>query len=135
MNRLFYAIVTIVLAAGFCRSMAGQSQQAPQPLKLVQKIPLPAVKGRIDHISVDVQGKRLFLAALGNGTMEVIDLAAGTPLRTITGFKDALGALFVSESNLIFISDGELGVCHYYVRHQYGTALVCSRLCGKRPDP
>jgi hypothetical protein len=114
MNRLFCAIVAIVLAAGFCRSMAGQSRQAPQPLKLVQKIPLPAVKGRIDHISVDVQGKRLFLAALGNGTMEVIDLAAGKPLRTITGFKDAQGALFVPESNLIFISDGELGVCNVY---------------------
>jgi hypothetical protein len=29
------------------------------PLKLIQTIPLPNVKGRIDHIDVDVKGKRL----------------------------------------------------------------------------
>jgi len=105
----------IVLVLGLCVFLAtAQSQQAPQPLKLVQKIPLPAVKGRIDHISVDLQGKRLFLAALGNGTMEVIDLASAKPLHTITGFKDAQGALFVPQSNLIFISDGELNLVNVY---------------------
>src|SRR3989442_9678373 len=67
--------IVIVLGLSVLFAM-GQTQQAPQRLKLVQKIPLPAVKGRIDHISVDLRGKRLFLAALGNGTMEVIDLAA-----------------------------------------------------------
>lgn len=112
-------LLTTALGAGLCSIAAApnqnaQSQQGSQPLKLVQKIPLPAVKGRIDHISVDVKGKRLFLAALGNGTMEVIDLAAGKPLHTITGFKDAQAALYVPESNLIFISDGELGVCNIY---------------------
>ena len=105
--------IVIVLGLSVLFAM-GQTQQAPQPLKLVQKIPLPAVKGRIDHISVDLQGKRLFLAALGNGTMEVIDLAAAKPLHTITGFKDAQGALYVPESNLIFISDGELGLVNIY---------------------
>ena len=105
----------IVMVLGLCLFLAmAQSQQAPQPLKLVQKIPLPAVKGRIDHISVDLQGKRLFLAALGNGTMEVIDLASAKPLHTITGFKDAQGALFVPQSNLIFISDGELNLVNVY---------------------
>ena len=98
--------IVIVLGLSVLFAM-GQTQQAPQPLKLVQKIPLPAVKGRIDHISVDLQGKRLFLAALGNGTMEVIDLASAKPLHTITGFKDAQGALFVPQSNLIFISDAK----------------------------
>ena len=105
--------IVIVLGLSVLFAM-GQTQQAPQPLKLVQNIPLPAVKGRIDHISVDLQGKRLFLAALGNGTMEVIDLAAAKPLHTITGFKDAQGALYVPESNLIFISDGELGLVNIY---------------------
>jgi hypothetical protein len=112
-------LLAIALGAGLCWTAAAQSQNAQgqqrlQPLKLVQKIQLPEVKGRIDHISVDVKGKRLFLAALGNGTMEVIDLAAGKPLHSITGFKDAQAALFVPESNLIFVSDGELGVCNIY---------------------
>ena len=114
MNRM-KSLNAIVMVLGLCVFLAtARSQQAPQPLKLVQKIPLPAVKGRIDHISVDLQGKRLFLAALGNGTMEVIDLASAKPLHTITGFKDAQGALFVPQSNLIFISDGELNLVNVY---------------------
>src|SRR3989454_3627977 len=99
------------MVLGLCVFLAtAQSQQAPQPLKLVQKIPLPAVKGRIDHISVDLQGRRLFLAALGNRTMEVIDLAAAQPLNTITGFKEAQAGLYVPETNLLFFSVGELNL-------------------------
>jgi hypothetical protein len=39
-----------------------------QPLRLVQTIPLPNVKGRLDHVDVDVKGKRLFVAELENST-------------------------------------------------------------------
>src|SRR5437879_12636229 len=114
MNRMKCLSATLVILS-LCGLLAmAQSQQAPLPLKLIQKIPLPSVKGRIDHISVDLQGRRLFLAALGNGTMEVIDLAAAKPLHTITGFKDAQAALYVPETNLIFISDGELNLVNVY---------------------
>ena len=34
------------------------------PLRLVQSIALPNIEGRIDHLAVDVQNQRLFLAAL-----------------------------------------------------------------------
>src|SRR5438132_12684812 len=114
MNRI-KSLRAVVVVLEFCVFLAtAEGRQAPQPLKLVQKIPLPAVKGRIEHISVDLQGRRLFLAALGNGTMEVIDLAAAKPLHTITGFKDAQAALYVPETNLIFISDGELNLVNVY---------------------
>jgi hypothetical protein len=45
-----------------------------EPLRLVQTIPMPNVKGRIDHMDVDVKGNRLFVAALENGTLEMVDL-------------------------------------------------------------
>ena len=51
--------------------------QKTTPLRLVQTIALPNVEGRIDHLAVDVQNQRLFLAALGNNTLEVIDLKSG----------------------------------------------------------
>ena len=35
-------------------------------LWLQQRIPLPDVKGRIDHLGVDVNGQRLFVAAVEN---------------------------------------------------------------------
>ena len=56
------------------------------PLRLAGTIPLPGVQGRIDHLSADVKGQRLFVAALGNNTLEVLDLAAAKRLRSIPGF-------------------------------------------------
>jgi len=47
--------------------------QELQALRLVQTIPLPGVKGRMDHMDADVRGKRLFVAGLENGSLEVID--------------------------------------------------------------
>ena len=46
--------------------------QDKESLRLVQTIPMPNVKGRIDHLDVDVKGKRLFVAGLENGSVEVI---------------------------------------------------------------
>jgi hypothetical protein len=59
--------------------------RAGEPLQPVQKIPLPGVEGRIDHMSADVQGQRLFVSALGNNTLEVLDLKAGKRLARLTG--------------------------------------------------
>lgn len=39
--------------------------QSPEPLEFVQAIPLPDVRGRIDHVDIDLDGARLFVAALG----------------------------------------------------------------------
>ena len=48
--------------------------QESSALSLTTHIPLPNVKGRIDHASVDLKGQRLFVAAVANNTLEVIDL-------------------------------------------------------------
>ena len=96
-------------------SSGARAQEQPQPLKLVRKIPLPrSFEGRIDHQSVDVKGNRYFLSGLGNGTVEVIDLAAGKLIHTITGFSMAQAALYVPETNLIFVADGELNFLNIY---------------------
>ena len=46
---------------------------AAEPLTLVRAVEMPGVKGRIDHLTVDLSSGRLFVAALGNDTVEVID--------------------------------------------------------------
>ena len=51
--------------------------QTAQPLRLEKTIELPDVQGRIDHLSIDLKGERLFVAALGNNTVEVIDIKGG----------------------------------------------------------
>ncbi len=81
------------------------------PLRLVQTIPLPNVEGRIDHMAVDVKGQRLFIAALGNNSVEVLDLRAGKHLQSIGGFDEPQGIGFIPEFDKIFIANGKSGAC------------------------
>jgi hypothetical protein len=69
--------------------------QAAPPLAEVQVIALPGVERRIDHLAVDAEGRRLFVAALGNGTLEVLDLAAGKRIRSIGGLQEPQGVAFL----------------------------------------
>ena len=52
-------LLTVLSAYSF---IVGQDKL---PLKLIQKIPMRNVKGRLDHFGVDLEGRRLFVAALG----------------------------------------------------------------------
>jgi hypothetical protein len=83
-------------------------------LQAVQTIPLPDVEGRIDHLAVDLQGQRLFVAALGNNTLEVLDLTAGTRLHTITGLHEPQGVVFLPESNTLVVTNGHTGTCELF---------------------
>ena len=82
-------------------------------LRLVQTIPLPGVSGRLDHMAVDLEKKRLFVAAVANGTLEVLDLDAGKVINSISGIKDTQDALFLGgQFNKLYVSslDGTLRI-------------------------
>ena len=83
--------------------------QANEPLKLEKTIQLPHVQGRIDHMSIDVKGQRLFVSALGNNTVEVIDLKAGKRANTISGLKEPQGVLFVADNGRLFVASSKDG--------------------------
>src|SRR5215475_9388203 len=80
-----------------------------EPLKLTQTIPLPGVKGRFDHFSIDPKGNRLFVAALGNNTLEAIDSAAGKRLQSVTGMSKPCGVLYLEEKDQIAVANGDDG--------------------------
>ena len=106
-------LVVVVFAIGYAQTGSSQ-ESAKQPLRLVQTISIPNVKGRLDHMDVDVKGKRLFVAGLENGTFEVVDLEAGKWVRSIPGFKKPQGALVVSEFNKLFIASGDDGMLRVF---------------------
>src|SRR6184192_4256403 len=83
--------------------------QANEPLKLEKTIQLPDVQGRIDHMSIDVKGQRLFVSALGNNTVEVIDLKAGKRANTISGLKEPQGVLYVPGSGRLYVASSKDG--------------------------
>jgi DNA-binding beta-propeller fold protein YncE len=90
-----------------------QAEESP-PLRMVQAIPLPNVEGRIDHLSVDLKGQRLFVAALGNNTVEVVDLRTGKRSQSISGLHEPQGVSFIPEFNKLFVANGKSGACDLF---------------------
>lgn len=88
--------------------------QDGSPLRLADTIRLPDVHGRIDHFDVDVQGKRLFMSALGNNTLEVFDLTANSRVHTIRGLREPQGVTFVPGVSRIFVANGDDGTCRIF---------------------
>src|SRR6201997_782975 len=84
------------------------------PLRLVQTVPMPNVKGRIDHMDVDGKGKRVFVAGLENGSMEVVDLQAGKRLKSILGFKKTQGIAYMPSLNKVFVASGDDGMVRVF---------------------
>ena len=107
--RIFLILLTSCLAWG----------QAARPLQLEKTIPLPDVSGRIDHMSVDVKGERLFVAALGNNTVEVIDLKEGKRIKTIAGLQEPQGVLYVPATHRLYVADGRDGTVRIFDANSY----------------
>ena len=75
------------------------------PLVLEAKIPLGDVGGRIDHLSIDVKCRRLFVAELGNNSLGVVDLAAGKVLRRIANLSEPQGVAYVAFADSVFVTN------------------------------
>jgi hypothetical protein len=104
------AVCCLAMAVGFAGQASAQEKQA---LRLVQTIPLPGVTGRLDHMGVDLEKKRLFVAASGNNTLEVVDLTGGKVVKSLAGFKDTQDAVFLGDDfNKLYVSslDGHVRV-------------------------
>jgi DNA-binding beta-propeller fold protein YncE len=93
---------------------ASASGQATQPLRLEKTIELPDVQGRIDHMSVDVKGERLFVSALGNKTVEVIDTKAGKRVKTINGLQKPQGVLYVPATDRLYVANSKDGTVRIF---------------------
>jgi YVTN family beta-propeller protein len=76
---------------------------------LEKSVDLPDVQGRIDHMSIDVKGHRLFVSALGNNTIEVIDVNEGKRIKTIGGLKEPQGVLYVPDNDRLYVANAKDG--------------------------
>jgi DNA-binding beta-propeller fold protein YncE len=90
-----------------CIMLATATARAAEPgaLTLETTIPLPDVRGRIDHMAIDRARQRLIVAALGNNTVEVADLATGKLFQRIHGLGEPQGAAYADKADLIFVAN------------------------------
>ena len=107
------AILWFLLFAAFCGNLFGQ-KAAIQPLKLERVIPLSGVEGRIDHLAADANSDRVFVAALGNGTVEVVNIVRGERAGTIKGLKEPQGLFYRQQNDTIYVASGGDGTVHAY---------------------
>ncbi len=84
------------------------------PLQLEEQIPVPNVAGRLDHFSADAKRKRLFVSALGNNTVEVIDVFAGRVIHSIQGLARPQGPLYVPGADKLYVANAEDGKVRVY---------------------
>jgi DNA-binding beta-propeller fold protein YncE len=100
-------------------SRAAQSQPTEPCLRLMQTIPLPDVKGRLDHMAIDLKDQQLFLAALGNNTLEVLDLSAGKRTKSIPGFFGPQGVAYLPEQDVLVVTYGGTGLVQFLQREPF----------------
>ena len=127
MKKLF--LVLLIAAAAFgCSSQTTSTPQtsetsqagATSVLRQIQSIPLPGVEGRIDHMAIDSQGGRLFVAALGNNTVEVIDLTADKVTDEIKDLKEPQGVAYLPEGDKLLVTNGQGNTLDIYDAQSLG---------------
>jgi DNA-binding beta-propeller fold protein YncE len=94
----------VVLAILLVTVRAGTMQE---PLAFVRAVELPHVEGRIDHLAFDAASQRLYVAALGNNSVEVLDAGAGTHLKSLPGFREPQGIAVIPDIKSVAVANGE----------------------------
>src|SRR5436190_21567956 len=110
MNSFFLRSAVLVACSGCI--IAANAQE--KTFKLERTIPLPGVEGRIDHFALDPSGERLFVCALGNNTVEVMDLRKGERIRSITGLGAPQGVVYIPELDRLFVANDKGGIFKIY---------------------
>lgn len=101
------------LAAALCVSCLVYGAEAGGTWHLDSTIPLGNVTGRLDHLAVNLQRGRLFVAEVANNTVSVIDLTSHQLLKRISGFSEPQGIAFSSADDLLIVANGGDGTVRF----------------------
>ena len=104
------AVIVALLATG----CADRSSAAPAPLVVEATITLPNTRGRVDHLTLDVQRLRLFVAEIDNGSVDVVDLKTKTVVGRIPDLHEPQGLGYWPERNELVVACGGDGTIRFY---------------------
>jgi YVTN family beta-propeller protein len=120
--RTIIAVVAGVVALATTAGQAPAQSADTGPLQLESKIPLGEVRGRIDHMAVDLKRQRLFVAELGNDSLGVIDLANRKLIRTIAGLKEPQGVGYEPSTDTLYVANAGDGSVRLFEGSDYNAA-------------
>ena len=108
MRQNVFLILFLLFAA-----LSANAQPAPS-LVLEVSVALPGVQGRIDHLAVDLHQGHLFIAELGNNSVDVVDMSAHSVTKRITGLKEPQGLAYSVRAKTLYVATGGDGHLHAY---------------------
>jgi YVTN family beta-propeller protein len=120
--RMIAAALAGAMALANTAGQASAQSADTGPLQLEAKIPLGEVRGRIDHMAVDLKRQRLFVAELGNDSLGVIDLANRKMIRTITGLKEPQGVGYEPSTDMLYVANAGDGSVRLFEGSDYNSA-------------
>jgi DNA-binding beta-propeller fold protein YncE len=126
------AVLCVVTIRGTRSAVAQTQTRELLPLQLEEQIPVPGVAGRLDHFTADAKRRRLFVSALGNNTLEVIDVFAGRVIHSIKGLAQPQGPLYVPGVDKLYVANAEDGKVRVYDGATYTLRKTID--FGKDPD-
>src|SRR3954464_1077837 len=116
------AVVTTWLVLCSCSIIS--KSRADEASHLIEPVRLPGIEGRIDHMALDVSGQRLFVAALGNNSVEVVDLISHKVVHSIRSLREPQGVAFLDDLMVIAVASGEDGTVRLFDAKSYRSTGV-----------
>jgi len=110
-----------ILIASIVVTTSGALAQ-PATLQIEAKVPLGEVRGRIDHMAVDLSRQRVFVAELGNDRVSVVDLQQQKVVHRITGLKEPQGVGYVPAVQTLYVANGGDGSVRFFRGSDYAEA-------------
>src|SRR6266542_4395896 len=116
-SKTLYRLFIILLYGSLnfnCNSQVTNNAAEKGKLTLITKIILPNVRGRIDHIAYDSVNHFAFIAALGNNTVEVVNINAKRVVHTLSGLHEPQGIIYIPSQKRLVVANGGDGDCVFF---------------------
>lgn len=111
-SRIFLKVILVFSCA--LLSFTATSQTPVPLLRLAKTVVLSGVQGKLDHFAIDLAGNRLFLAATGNGSVEVVDLKTDKVQQSLGGLVKPHGLAWDASTGTLYVTDGTLAELRAY---------------------
>jgi DNA-binding beta-propeller fold protein YncE len=117
--RTIAAVLVGVVALANTAGQASAQSADPGPLQLETKILLGDVRGRIDHMAVDLKRQRLFVAELGNDSVGIVDLPNRKLIGRIPGLKEPQGVGYEPSTDMLYVANAGDGLVQLFGGSDY----------------
>jgi hypothetical protein len=123
-------------ASGAAKAQAVPNREAT--MQVEARIPLGDVRGRIDHLAVDIARRRLFVAELGNDSLGVVDIDARSVAHRLQGLREPQGVAYVPGADVVLVANAGDGTVERFRGADLaplGPASLNANADNLRPDP